>query len=278
MGRLSGKNALITGGASGLGLAVATRFLEEDARVGILDRSAERLAEAKALFGDAVVYCQGDVTDLGDNELAVAQVVERFGSLDTFIGNAGVWDHSVSLVDLPRDSISNAFDEIMGINLKGYLLGAKAALTPLVRSRGSLLFTVSFAGFHSDGGGPLYTMSKHGVVGLIRQLANELAPHVRVNGVAPGAVGTDLRGPQALGQADRSLQELSMEELGGVVPLGYVPEPHEHTGSYVFLASPEDASPLTGVILNTDGGLAIRGLWQARGGDELLSKLNEEGR
>ena len=79
---------------------------------------------------------------------------------------------------------------MFGVNVKGYLLGAKAAYRELAKTRGSIIFTVSNAGFYPCGGGPLYTASKHAVVGLIRQLAYELAPSVRVNAVAPGLVRT----------------------------------------------------------------------------------------
>src|SRR5208337_1786381 len=112
--------------------------------------------------------------------------------------NAGIWDSSISLAALPDDRISAAFDELFCVNVKGYLLGAKAAYRELPQTNGCIIFTVSNAVFYPCGGGPLYTASKHAVVGLIRQLAYELAPKIRVNGVAPGAIPTDLRGPRSL--------------------------------------------------------------------------------
>ena len=101
-------------------------------------------------------------------------------------------------VALPPDAIDAAFDEVFHLNVKGYLLGAKAATDELRKTKGSVIFTVSNAGFWPGGGGPLYVASKHAVMGLVKQLAYELAPDIRVNGVAPGGMSTDLRGPRAL--------------------------------------------------------------------------------
>src|SRR5262249_43370431 len=152
------------------------------------------------------------VRSLSDNQRAVDAAVARFGKLDCGIGNAGIWDYSVSLDALPAERLDAAFDELFHVNVKGYLHLAKAALPALVRSSGALIYTVSTAGFAPAGAGPLYTASKHAVVGLIRQLAYELGPAVRVNGVAPGPIHTDLRGPDALGQADRSIASLNLPD------------------------------------------------------------------
>src|SRR5580658_5132166 len=184
MGWLEGQVALVTGGASGLGYAIVKRFLEEGARVGVLDRARERSAKLRQELGDRVVATIGDVTSLADNRRAVETTVSRFGKLDCFVGNAGIWDFSTSLAQLPDDNIGAAFDELFGVNVKGYLLGAKAAYRELAKTRGTIIYTVSNAGFYPCGGGPLYTASKHAVVGLIKQLAYELAPKIRVNGVA----------------------------------------------------------------------------------------------
>ena len=223
MGRLDGEVVLITGGASGLGRAVVERFVEEGARLVVLDRLEDRLAAVAAAHPGAVETVAGDVRVLADNQRAVDAAVKRFGRLDCAIGNAGIWDFSVSLDALPAERIDAAFDELFHINVKGCLNLAKACLPALVRSSGALIFTVSNAGFDPAGGGPLYTASKHAVVGLIRQLAYELAPAVRVNGVAPGPIDTDLRGPDALGQADKSIGSLDLARVAAPsMPLGIV--------------------------------------------------------
>lgn len=275
MVRLAEQVVLISGGASGLGAALVERFVAEGALVAVLDRSETGCAELAATYGDRVVCTVGDVRTYEDNEQAVNDCLQRFGRLDCAIGNAGIWDYSVPLVDLPTDKLNESFDELFQINVLGYLLLAKAALKPLVESRGSIVFTVSNAGFWPTGGGPLYTATKHAVVGLVRQLAFELAPHVRVNGVAPGAIATQLKGPQSLGMQDREFPAKEIENSAPrAIPLGEMPTPAQYAGAYVFFASREDNVPDTGVVLNHDGGFTVRGLWATpRGGDDLRDKL-----
>ena len=133
MGTLDGEVVLISGGASGLGRAIVARFLEEGARLAVFDRSAERLEELVAGDADRIEAVVGDVRSIADNQRAVDACVARFGKLDCAIGNAGIWDYSVSLDDLPADRIDDAFDELFQVNVKGYLNLAKAALPALVR-------------------------------------------------------------------------------------------------------------------------------------------------
>jgi cis-2,3-dihydrobiphenyl-2,3-diol dehydrogenase len=275
MGALAGQTALITGGASGLGAAIVDRFIEEGANVAVLDRSADGCAALEERYGERVVCATGDVRSYEDNEAAVSAAVERFGGLDAAIGNAGIWDYNVTLVDLPAEKLSETFDELFRVNVLGYMMLAKAALKPLVRSKGSMTFTVSNAGFWPTGGGMLYTGTKHAVVGMIRQLAFELAPHVRVNGVAPGAISTSLKGPASLGmEARRFPGESISRNAAGFVPLGQMPTPAEYAGGYVFFSSRKDNVPATGAVLNHDGGFGIRGLGAVpRGGDDLEEKL-----
>jgi len=274
MGRLDGQIALVTGGASGLGRAIVARFVAEGARVAVLDLSGEKLQQLSIDFKSQVLTVRGDVRSLADNETAVARCETTFGKLDCAIGNAGVWDYSMALVDLPSDAIDAAFDELFQINVKGYLLLAKAAVPALVRSEGSLLFTISNAGFYPAGGGPLYTASKHAAVGLVRQLAYELAPSVRVNGVAPGGIHTDLRGPKALGLAERSIATLDMGKTADQwLPLGRLPTPEEYAGAYVFFATRGDAAPATGSVLNFDGGVGVRGFTGPAGGRGLKQRF-----
>ena len=272
--RLQGESIIVTGGASGLGRAIVERLVAEGARVGVLDRSPQRLDELRAALGDAVLPVAGDVRSLHDNQRAVRACVERFGKLDCAIGNAGIWDFNTQLVDLPESRIDAAFDEVFQVNVKGYLLLAKAAQPALVASRGSLVFTLSNAGFYPDGGGPLYTAAKHAAVGLVRQLAFEMAPCVRVNGVAPGGIATDLRGPQALDMGERSLASIDLARTAPErVPIGMLPTAADYAASYVFFACRQDNVPVTGSILNCDGGFGIRGLRQTMGGRDLPERI-----
>jgi cis-2,3-dihydrobiphenyl-2,3-diol dehydrogenase len=269
--RLDGIRALVTGGGSGLGRAIVDRFVAEGARVLVLDRSETGLATVTTAHPGKVLGVHGDVRELEAHKRAVAQAVSTFGGLDVLVGNAGIWDYNRPLARLPEDRIDAAFDEVMGVNVKGYLLAAKAAQSALLASRGSMIFTVSNAGFYPDGGGTLYTASKHAVVGLVRQLAFECAPHMRVNGVAPGVIRTDLRGPAALDMAERSLGGVLAEDaLAGQVPLDRVPDPADYAAAYVFLAAAGESGHATGSIINIDGGFSARGIGRARGGDTLL--------
>ena len=139
MGALNDEVVLITGGASGLGRAIVDRFLEEGARLAVLDRTPDRLAELAGANPDRVLVLAGDVRDIGDNLRAVEACVARFGKLDCAIGNAGIWDYSVSLDALPAEKIAAAFDELFHVNVMGCLNLAKAALPALVRSSGALI-------------------------------------------------------------------------------------------------------------------------------------------
>jgi cis-2,3-dihydrobiphenyl-2,3-diol dehydrogenase len=273
MGVLDGEVVLITGGGSGLGRAIVDRFIEEGARLAVLDRSAERLAALAAAYGDKVETVAGDVRSLADNQRAIDACVAKFGKLDCAIGNAGIWDYSVSLDAMAPERIDAAFDEIFHVNVKGYLNLAKAALPALARSAGSMIFTVSNAGFDPAGGGPLYTAAKHAVVGLIRQLAYELAPTIRVNGVAPGPIDTDLRGPEALGMADRSIGTIDLPSFAGQnLPLAMVPAPADYAGGFVFLAARRDNRAATGGVISLDAGIAVRGIGRAAAGGKLAAK------
>lgn len=262
MGWLAGQVALITGAGSGLGRALVDRFIDEGAQVVAVDRAADRTAAVEAAYDGSVAGVVGDVANSADNERAVAIALERYGRLDTYVGNAGIFDYGAGIVDTPMDRLDRGFDELFAVNVKGYLLGVKAALDALMESRGSVVLTASMSSWHAGVGGVVYTASKHAVLGLVRQLAYELAPHVRVNGVAPGFMRTDIRGPQSLGLDKTTPSSIpNLEEFASsVVPLGFLPSPETYTGHYVQLASRANAAATTGAVVECDGGLAVRGL------------------
>ena len=190
-------------------------------------------------MSDAVVYIQGDVRSMADNERAVQTCVSQLGQLDVVVGNAGIWDYNVPLVDLPADDLAPSFDELFQINVLGYLNLAKASLTELAKTRGNMIFTVSNAGFWPAGGGVLYTATKHAVVGLVKQLAYECAPHIRVNGVAPGAISTQLKGPSSLGMQDRKFPGEAMNNnAANFIPVAELPSPAEYAGALRIFCQP----------------------------------------
>lgn len=250
MSWLAGSNVLLTGGGSGLGRALVTRFRAEGARVAVLERSPEKSAQLLA-DDPALVVTTGDVREPDDCVRAVEEAVDAFGRLDCVVANAAIWDFSRPLRELPPKLLDAAFDEMFGVNVKGVLMIASAALEHLAAARGSLIVSLSGASFYPGGGGPNYIASKHALVGVVRQLAYELAPDVRVNGVAPGAMVTDMRGPASLG-LDTSLvtDVIPRADLASHSALGREPSPEDYTGAYVLLAAADQSPTATGTIID----------------------------
>jgi 2,3-dihydroxy-2,3-dihydrophenylpropionate dehydrogenase len=276
---MEGEAVLITGGGSGIGRAVALRYLAEGASVTVTGRNPEQLAEvvrAAGEHGERVLPAPGDVRSPNDLHHAVEATVERFGKLDVLVPNAGIWDYHRSVTRLSGKELSEAFDEIFDINVKGYVLAVEAAWRELVATRGSIVMTLSNASLHTDGGGSLYTASKHACLGLLRQFAYELAPKVRVNGVAVGGMRTQLRGPESLGLENRTLaasfakNEATGDKQPPLIPLyDSSVEPEDFTGPYVLLASRANSSTVTGAVIPADGGIAVRGFRSPAGGAAL---------
>lgn len=273
---LEGYVALVTGGGSGIGAAVAERFVAEGASVVVMGRDQDKLdAVVKSSTDpDRMHAVAGDVCSADDLAGAVAETIDRFARLDTLVPNAGMWDFQRQLTKLTADELSRSFDELFAVNVKGYLLAAHAAWPELVKTRGSIIMTLSNASFYVNGGGPVYTASKHACLGLMRELAYELAPKVRVNGVACGGMNTDLRGPASLDLADRSIAT-AFAKRGSDAPPPPIPlhdsstDPHDFTGSYVLLASREQSGPITGQAISVDGGMGVRGFRSDAGGNHL---------
>lgn len=278
-GWLEGDVAFITGAGSGIGRAVALRFLQEGAAgVAVFGRDAAKLQSTVEQAGedaDKVLPLTGDVRAPGDLEAAVAATVDRFGKLDILVPNAGVWDFNATVAGTTPEQIGAIYDDLFDINVKGYLLTVSAAWRELVRSEGNIVMTLSNAAFYPAGGGAVYTAAKHAARGLVVQLAYELAPKVRVNGVAIGGLRTDLRGPASAGMAERSIERAFAKRDAERGPNMWLPlhdastDPADSTGPYVLFASKRNASVVTGAILNADGGIGVRGFATAAGGDQL---------
>ena len=280
MGWLDGEVALVTGGGSGIGRAVVDRYLEEGARVGVVDVVQDRLDELAKQYGKRVICIQGDVIKLETNRRAVQQTVAAFGKLDVFVANAGLGDAFRELVDIPEEDVAKVYDEIFDLNVKAVIIGARVALAELLKTDGSIIVTLSNSSFYPDGGGVMYIGSKHAALGVVRQLAHEFAPHVRVNGVSPGATKTDIRMPVSFGLDEKgerirththpSNKDAAVE---AVTPLRMHAAPADHAGAYVLLASRRDGRAMTGSIVKTEAGLGIRGLRRVRGGDDLKKRV-----
>jgi NAD(P)-dependent dehydrogenase (short-subunit alcohol dehydrogenase family) len=256
---LEGKRALVVGAGSGIGRAVVDAFLAEGARVAVLERDAEKGAALAEALPDVPVTV-GDATTRAANDEAVASAVAAFGGLDVLVSCVGIFDFYRSIEDLDADVIDKAFDEMFHPNVKSHLHSVKAALPALKESgRGSILLTESTSAYYAGRGGVLYLASKFAVRGLVTALAHDLAPEIRVNGVAPGGtLGTDLRGLPSLGLDERSLGATPdrAAEMAARVPLRVALSGEDHAWSYVFLAS-DRARGITGGSVHPDGGVGV---------------------
>jgi len=260
MGWLDGRRALVVGAGSGIGRAVAAAFRAEGAQVGALELAPDKASRLAAELPGCVVT-RGDATRLADATAAVAAVAGAFGGLDVLVNCVGIFDFYRGIADIGDDQLDGAFDEIFAVNVKSQLVCVRAALPELRRSGGdaSVVLTVSTSGFYPGRGGILYVASKFAVRGCVIALAHELAPRVRVNGVAPGGtLGTELTGPASLGLADRVLGSAPgrEQELRDRTPLRVALTGEDHAGSYVFLAS-DRARGITGTVVHSDGGIGV---------------------
>jgi NAD(P)-dependent dehydrogenase (short-subunit alcohol dehydrogenase family) len=248
--------SVVTGAGSGIGRAVVGRYLAEGARVVAVVRNPEDAAALEALGAVIVI---GDVSQYATAAEAVGTAVARFGGLDVYVANAGLWDFHKRLEKQTPEELAAAAAEIFGVNLMGALYGARAAVADLRASRGSIIATGSNACFRAGGGGALYTASKFALRGLVMQLALEFAPDVRVNAVAPGATDTSLSGPESLHQGDNRLnaEPARIARMAQHIPLRFVSQPEDHTGLYVLLASRQNSAYITGAVLLSDGGLTV---------------------
>ncbi len=256
---------LITGGGSGLGAGVARHCLAEGAQLAIMDISAARLDALRAEFGEGALLIQGDATRLADLQACRDAVVARFGRLNALICTQGIWDGNVPLRQIALERFDAAFDEVFHINVKSYMLCARVFVDLLEAQHGAIVLTGSSgASYCADGGGLLYTATKHAILGIVRQLAFEFAPAVRVNGVAPAVIiGSQLRGPAALGletqnQADIP-REVFQQGVDVLSPLKWMPDAEDYGALYALLAS-RHSRVMTGTTVAADQGMMNRNI------------------
>ncbi len=258
-GWLEGRVVYVTGGGSGIGRAVVDAYVREGAALCVLEHDRAK-CEQLSNAGESVFAVRGDATVDADHRRAVAGALERFGRLDVVATFVGIFDNYVRLQDIPDDRFDAAFAETFSINVRTVLLAARAATPHLRMTRGSIVVTCSSSSFYPGRGGTLYVASKFALRGVVVQLAHELAPEVRVNGVAPGGtLGTDLRGLHSLDQFAQRLDDRPHREaaLRARTPLSVALTSEDHVGAYVYLAS-DRAPGLTGEVLRSDGGLGVR--------------------
>jgi meso-butanediol dehydrogenase/(S,S)-butanediol dehydrogenase/diacetyl reductase len=244
MNRFKEKTVLVTGAASGIGLAAARRFLDEGARVVMFDIEEAGLNEAAAkLPQDRVLVQVGDTADKNTAAAAVKAAVDRFGGLHILINNAGVASEGDIMATSEED-----FDRVMAVNVAGYFHMAKAALPELVKTRGSIVMTSSVSGLGGDWKMFAYNTSKGAVSNMVRAMAMDAAKDgVRVNAVNPSFTKTGMTEDMV---NDAELVAKFKERM----PLGAPEDPEGIAAAMAFLAS-DDARLITGVNLPVDAGL-----------------------
>lgn len=248
---LENKAVLLTGAAGDIGRTIARRFVNEGARVMLADLNESPLQQTVQELGEKVCdFCVLDVTSEEQTIAAVARTVERFGSLDVFIANAGIEGKISDIVD---GDVANLM-QVLEVNVKGPWLGMKHAIAVMRdQGGGSIIITSSGAGVKGSPGTAPYNASKHAVIGLMRCAALECAPHnIRVNTVNPGPIEgrmmtsiADGYGPEASAQFSDLVKQQT--------PLGRFGKAEEVAALMAFLAS-DDASYCTGGVYMVDGG------------------------
>jgi NAD(P)-dependent dehydrogenase (short-subunit alcohol dehydrogenase family) len=246
MGQLDKKTALVTGGSTGIGLAVAKRFVEEGARVYMTGRRKPELLSAAALLGDNAVAIPGDVSDLQDLTRVFAVIEEGGNGLDVLFANAGGGEVLASMSDVTPES----FDKTFGINVRGTVFTVQKAL-PLLNEGATIVLTGSSSASRGDVDFGVYSASKAAIRQFTRGWAAELGPRgIRVNTVTPGP--TDTPGLRGLASGPSEVPGL-LDHQAKRVPLGRVAQPAEIANAVLFLAS-DQSSFITGTELFVDGG------------------------
>lgn len=244
MARLDGKRVIITGGSTGIGAAVARRFLAEDAKVCVWCRNKNNAATIRAelpLLADVVTV---DVAEPGEVDPAFTRSLAALGGLDVLICNAGISVRH-DFLDIDRAD----FDRIMRVNVHGVFYPSQLAARHMMRAQGgAILMTASTSGVVAYRRYADYNASKAAVLSLMRTMAIELAPRIRVNAVNPGYVLTPMQ--------EAEYSPAMLDEVNRIIPMGRHARPDEVASLYVYLAS-DEASYASGAVFTLDGAESV---------------------
>jgi len=249
--KLQDQVAIVTGAGSGMGKAIATLFAQEGAKVVVADINQAGIEEVVAEIRENGGTALGALVNMADETQVQAMIdtaVEQYGSLDILINNAGIMDNFVPVADVSND----LWERVISVNLKGPFMASRAALSVMLKqSKGVIVNTASVGGLFGTRGGASYTISKHGVLGLTKNIAATYGKMgIRCNAIAPGGVNTNIgstiTAPHPLGLE-------SMTKGTGEAPMG---QPMEIAQIALFLAS-SDASFINGATVVADGGWTV---------------------
>ncbi len=254
MQRLENRTVVVTGAASGIGAATARKIIEEGGNVVVADLQDERGQALADELGERATFVHADVTREEDIAGAVQKAVEHFGGLHGMVNNAGIVGAIGSIMDTPVEE----YDFTMSILSRAVFLGIKHAARAMAESGGAIVSVASTAGVQGGLGPHVYTMAKHGVVGITRSAASELSPRrIRVNAVAPGNTVTDMT--SAVVSNDPEDYDGTSKRLAESSPLGYAGQAEDIANAIVFLLS-DESRYVAGHTLVVDAGQTSSGL------------------
>ncbi|MER2126895.1 beta-ketoacyl-ACP reductase [Solibacillus sp. FSL H8-0523] len=242
--RLDNKVAVITGGASGIGLAAVKRFVLEGAKVAILDYNEQAGEQVVANYGDEVVFFKADVSNQEQVQQAVKAIAEHFGKIDILINNAGI-TRDASLLKMSAAD----FDKVIQINLNGVFYCTQAVVPYMIEQKyGKIINTSSVSAERGNFGQTNYTATKAALIGMTKTWSKEFGRKgINVNAVAPGFVETDMVESVPSEITGMISTITSMQRMG---------KPEDVANAYLFLAS-DEASYITGHVLHVDGGIMM---------------------
>lgn len=251
--RLSGQTAVITGAGSGMGRAIGILFAQEGCSVVLADYNEETVKETAAIIkekGYNAIPVQTDVSNLKQVEKLINTVIEKYGSLDILVNNAGIFDESKQVTGLEEE----LWDNVMGVNLKGPFWACKHAIPHMLKKgKGAIVNVASIAGLIGGAGGAAYTASKHGLIGLTKQMAVSYGSQgIKVNVICPGAIITGMLPREEAESSDNPYRAKFLS-----VPAARVGEANEIATAALFLAC-DKSDFIHGHSLVVDGGWVIQ--------------------
>jgi 3-oxoacyl-[acyl-carrier protein] reductase len=242
--RLENKVAIITGGAGGIGLAAVKRFVEEGAKVAIVDYDQNLGEKVVAELGEQVAFFPVDVSKQQQVKGMVTNVVDKFGEIDILVNNAGI-TRDATLAKMTDED----FDKVIQINLNGVYYCTQAVAPYMVsQGYGKIISTSSVSGVYGNFGQTNYAATKAAIIGMTKTWAKELGRKgINVNAVAPGFTATSMV---------EKMPEKVLQQMQGITSLQRLGKPEDIANAYLFLAS-DESSYITGHVLHVDGGIMM---------------------